>query len=73
LVSLVGPADDAGPSESVDDTVLAGRTNVMDGSWQSGRRPQQPTERIGDDLHVHPVLLVFARAERSAGGDTVDG
>ncbi|GAB2952672.1 hypothetical protein GCM10027075_61210 [Streptomyces heilongjiangensis] len=56
----------------VDDTVLAGRTDVMDGPGQSGRRPQQPAERIGDDLHVHPVLLVFARVERPVGGDAVD-
>lgn len=48
-VSLVGPADNADPCESVDDTVLAGRADVMDSPGQSGRRPQQPAERIGDD------------------------
>gem|GEM_PF-673078 len=60
LVALVGPAGHARVVERVDQAVCAGRLDVVDGAWQGGRGPQQTPVRIGDHLHVHPVLLVFA-------------
>jgi hypothetical protein len=37
-----------------------------------GRGPQQAAERVGEDLDVHAVALVFARVVRGVGGDPVD-
>jgi hypothetical protein len=59
--------------QGVDDAVFAGRANVVNGPWQCGRGPQQPAERIGDDLHVHAVLLMLPGVEGPVGGDPVDG
>lgn len=44
-------------------------------SWTAPDRagaPQQPAERVGDDLHVHPVLLVLPGVVGPVGGDPVD-
>lgn len=71
-VALVGPAGDVGLSEGVDDAVFVGRADVVDGSGQGWRDPQQPAERIGEDLRVHAVFLVFAGVEGLVRGDAVD-
>ena len=72
LVALIGPAADAGLLECIDDAVFAGRAEVVDGAGKRGRghnsRPNGSTERIGDDLHIHPVPVV-ARVEGPVGGD----
>lgn len=57
LVPPVRPAGDAGLVEGVDDAVFAGCPYVVDGSWQCGRGPQQPAERIGDDLTFMTCFL----------------
>lgn len=55
-----------------------GRPRRCRGHGPRGRRgrcrggPQQPAEGIRDDLHVHPVSLVFAGAARPVRGDAVD-
>ncbi len=50
----------------------AGGLDVVDRTRQRGRSPEQATERIGDDLHIHAVLLVLAGVEGSVRGDAVD-
>ena len=40
--------------------------------WQRGRGRDQPAERIGEHLHVHPVPLVLPGVVRAVGGDTAD-
>lgn len=71
-VSLVRPAARASAGQGVDDAVLAGRADVVDGPGQGRRGPQQPAEGIGQDLHVHPVPLVLPRVVGPVGGDPVD-
>jgi hypothetical protein len=41
-ISFVGPAGDAGVRESGGDAVFTGGPDIVDGSGQSRRRPQQP-------------------------------
>ncbi len=57
LVRLVRRALDAGLGERVDDAVFAGRTDVMDGTGQGRRGPQQPTEKIREDLATLRIAL----------------
>ncbi len=38
--------------------VFAHRAHVVTSAGQRGRCPDQPSGRVGDDLHVHTVLLV---------------
>src|SRR5690606_36940614 len=46
--------------------------DVVDCSGQGGRGPQQSTAWIGDDLHVHAVLLVLPGVEGPVGRYPVD-
>jgi hypothetical protein len=52
--------------------VFTGGPDVVDGTGQSRRGPQQSAGRIGQDLHVHPVFLVLAGVEGAVRGDAVD-
>lgn len=72
LVALVRPAGQARVGEGVDDAMGAGGLDVVDGARQGRRGPQQSAMGIGDDLHVHTVLLVLPGVERAVGGDLVD-
>lgn len=65
LVALVGPAIDAGLGESVDDAVLAGRTDVVDGPGQGRRGPQQAVRSIGSSV-PSSWTNVFIDAARTA-------
>ncbi len=72
---LVRPALDVSVRESADDAVLTGGPDVVDGTGQSRRGPQQPAAGIGQDLHVPPVLPVLpvlSAVEGPVGGDPVD-
>lgn len=59
LVSGVGHRPDPGGVQRVDQAVLAGGAHVMTCAGKRGRGPHQATDRVGQDLHVHPVPLVF--------------
>lgn len=71
-VALVGEAFEAGFGQGVEDAVGAGDLDVVDGAGQGGRGPQQSPHRIGDDLHVHAVFLVFPGVEGPVGRCPVD-
>lgn len=71
-VALVGPARDLGLGEGVDDAVFASRADVVDSSGQGRRGARQSAERVGEDLHVHAVLLVFPGVKGLVRGDAVD-
>lgn len=43
----------------------------MSGAGQRGRGPEQSSERVGEDLDVHAVALVFPGVVRGVGGDPV--
>ncbi|CAM5269011.1 hypothetical protein SGRIM128S_03486 [Streptomyces griseomycini] len=66
LDELCPPSSDAGFRESGDDGVLTCGPDVVDGTGQSRRGPRQSTGRIGQDLHVHPVLPALAEEARCA-------
>ena len=65
------PAPDSGLDKRVDDAVFAGRGDVVDGTGQGRRDPQQPAGRVGE-LHVHPVSLVLPGVKGPAHGNSVD-
>jgi hypothetical protein len=60
LVGGVGGRRDLMDGQRVDDPVLAGGTHVVPCPGQRRGDPHQPADRIGNDLHVQPVGLVFA-------------
>ncbi|RAJ47933.1 hypothetical protein K388_07061 [Streptomyces sp. KhCrAH-43] len=70
---LVCPAGDVGLGECGDDAMLACGPDIVGFTSQGWRSPHQTPLRIGYDLQVHAVLLVFARVERAIGDDPVDG
>ncbi|WNF31500.1 hypothetical protein RI138_18665 [Streptomyces sp. C11-1] len=55
MVSLVGPADDADPCESGDDTVLAGLANAFPDAGSDGRADIFATGS-DDKLYAHSNL-----------------
>lgn len=72
LIRLIGPASEPRIGEGFDDAMLSCGGEVVRGAGQRGRGPEQPSERIGEDLDVHAVAFVFPRVVRSVGGDAVD-
>ncbi|CAM5570665.1 hypothetical protein SALBM311S_07095 [Streptomyces alboniger] len=45
---------------------------IVGRAGQSRRGPEQPSERIGEDLDVHAVAFVLPGVVRGIGGDAVD-
>jgi hypothetical protein len=72
LVGGIGVSGDAELAQRGRDAVLTGGAHVVDGAGQGWRDPEQPAAGVGQDLHVHPVALVFAAVERPVLGDAVD-
>ncbi|NHI05709.1 hypothetical protein STPH2_1072 [Streptomyces sp. KO7888] len=72
LVRLVGPALDVVFGEGGGNAVDPRRGQVVRGSRQRVRGPDQAAGRIGEDLHVDPVVLLLPRVVWPVGGDTVD-
>jgi hypothetical protein len=69
---LVRPALDVVGGQSGRDVVGPGRGQVVRGSRQCVRCPDQASGRIGENLHVHAVMLLLPRVVRAVGGDAVD-
>lgn len=57
LVRLVGPTLDVVYGEGGGYAVVPGRGQVVRGSRQYVRGPDQAPGGIGEDLHVHPIRL----------------
>jgi hypothetical protein len=64
--SISGISHDSDPAavKAVDQPMLASGAHVVVRAGQRGRGPHQPTCRVRENLHVHPVPLVLAGVER---------
>lgn len=63
--------EDVPGQAGLDGAVSAGRGQVMGAAWKCAAEPQGCAVRAGDDLHVHPVMLVFLAVVRLVRGDPV--
>ncbi len=72
LVSLDGEGHDAVGGQGVDQAHDAGCGQVVYGPGQSRRGPDQAAGGVGEDLDVHPVVLVLAGVVGLLVGDAVD-
>jgi hypothetical protein len=59
-VAVVGDHLNVGGLQGVDESVVAGGTQVVTSTGQRRRGPDQSTGRVGEDLHVHAVALVLS-------------
>lgn len=58
--------------EGLNDSVLPGGSQVVGRAGQGWRDPEQSSERVDEDLDVHPVTFMFPGVVRGIGGDAVD-
>ena len=59
MIHLVRPALEPCISESFDEPVRSRGGQIVGRAGQSRRGPEQPTEQIGQDLHVYAVAFVL--------------
>ena len=72
-VALVLQHDQPGGGQFPQNAPDPGGGQVVDGTGQRARHPDDVPVRCGDDLQVHPVLTVLAGVERPVRSDPVDG
>ncbi|EGJ76270.1 putative IS493-like transposase [Streptomyces sp. Tu6071] len=72
LARAVGPGRQPSGAQGLHDPVGAGGGQVVGGTGQRRRGPQQCAVRVGDELHVHSMAFVLPGVVRAVGSDPVD-